>query len=116
MRVALAQINPTSGDIHANAARIVDAIAAAAAERADVVVTPELALPGYCIGDLIEDAGFVAANEQALQSIAQGTRGIAAVVGFIDQDPSARNDHGTVRKYNAAAVIRDGRVAYRARK
>jgi NAD+ synthase (glutamine-hydrolysing) len=116
MRVALAQINPTSADIDGNAAKILGAVAAAAAERADIVVTPELALPGYCIGDLVEDTAFLAANERALQAIAAETRGITAVVGFIDCDAGATNDHGTVRKYNAAAVVCDGRVLQRARK
>ena len=116
MRVALAQINPTSADISGNTAKIVDALAAAAGARADLVVTPELALPGYCIGDLVEDTAFLAANERALQTIAAAARGITAVVGFIDYDAGATNDHGTLRKYNAAAVVRDGRVLQRARK
>jgi NAD+ synthase (glutamine-hydrolysing) len=116
MRVALAQINPTSADINGNARRITEAIAAAADARADIVVTPELALPGYCIGDLVEDTTFLAANERALQEIAAATRGITAVVGFIDYDPAATNDQGTVRKYNAAAVIHDGRIVQRAHK
>jgi NAD+ synthase (glutamine-hydrolysing) len=116
MRVALAQINPTSADITGNTARILDAVKAATAERADIVVTPELALPGYCIGDLVEDTAFLEANERALQAIAAKTRGITAVIGFIDCETGATNDHGTVRKYNAAAVVRDGRVLQRARK
>jgi NAD+ synthase (glutamine-hydrolysing) len=116
MRVALAQINPTSADIDGNATRILEAIAAAAAARADIVVTPELALPGYCIGDLVEDTAFLEANERALQAIAAEARGITAVVGFIDYELGATNDHGTLRKYNAAAVVRDGRVLQRARK
>lgn len=116
MRVALAQINPTSADIDGNAAKIGEAIAAAAARGASLVVTPELALPGYCIGDLVEDTDFLDANERALQSIASATRGITAVIGFIDVEAGATNDHGTVRKYNAAAVVRDGRVVQRARK
>jgi NAD+ synthase (glutamine-hydrolysing) len=116
MRVALAQINPTSADVNGNAARIIEAVKAAAAERAGIVVTPELALPGYCIGDLVEDTAFLEANERALQGIATATQGITAVVGFIDCDRAARNDNGTVRKYNAAAVVRDGEVLQRARK
>jgi NAD+ synthase (glutamine-hydrolysing) len=116
MRVALAQINPISADIAGNTATILKAIAAAAAERADIVVTPELALPGYCIGDLVEDTAFLDANERALQAIAADARGITAVVGFIDFETGATNDHGTVRKYNAAAVVRDGRILQRARK
>ena len=51
-----------------------------------------------------------------MQRIAEAARGITAVVGFIDYDLHARNDNGTVRKYNAAAVVRDGRVLQRARK
>ena len=57
MRIALAQLNPTSGDINGNTAKILAALEAAAAAGADLVVTPEMALPGYCIGDLVEDAG-----------------------------------------------------------
>jgi len=116
MRVALAQINPVSGDLAGNTATILDVVAQAAARGADLVVTPEMALPGYCIGDLVEDEAFVQANEDAMRRIAAACTGITAVVGFIDRDPAARNDHGTTRKYNAAAVVRDGRVLQRARK
>jgi NAD+ synthase (glutamine-hydrolysing) len=116
MRIASAQINPTSGDIGRNSARIIDALTAARNARADLVVVPEMALPGYCIGDLVEDVGFLEANERAMREIAQAARGITAVVGFIDFDPNARNDNGTIRKYNAAAVVRDGTVLQRARK
>src|SRR5215212_7429586 len=108
MRIALAQLNPTSGDIDGNTAKVLAAIDAAAARRADLVVTPEMALPGYCIGDLVEDAEFLAANERAMQRIAEAARGITAVVGFIDFNLHQRSDNGTVRKYNAAAVVRDG--------
>ena len=116
MRVALAQLNPTSGDIRGNCARIIAAIDEAARKHADLVVAPEMALPGYCIGDLVENQEFLAANERAMHEIARAARGITAVVGFIDHDPDARNENGMVRKYNAAAVVRDGRVLQRARK
>src|SRR5262245_1659545 len=116
MRIALAQLNPTSGDLQANAAKILDVVAQAAARGADLVVTPEMALPGYCIGDLVEDDAFVRANQEAVGRIAAACTGITAVVGFIDHEPGERNDHGTVRKYNAAAVVSEGRVLQRARK
>ena len=116
MRVALAQLNPTSGDINRNAAKIIDAIDQASAAGADLVVTPEMALPGYCIGDLVEDDGFLSANERAMRKIADHARGITAVVGFIDFDAAARNESGAIRKYNAAAVVRDGQVLQRAHK
>ena len=116
MRVALAQLNPVSGDIDGNARTIVAAIEEARRQEADLVVAPEMALPGYCIGDLVEDADFLGANERAIARIAQAATGITAVVGFIDFDLHQRNDNGTVRKYNAAAVVRDGRILQRARK
>src|SRR5262245_3042030 len=116
MRIALAQLNPTSGDIDGNAAKILDAIGTASAAGADVVVTPEMALPGYCIGDLVEDEGFLVANERAMQRIAGESRRITAVIGFIDFNPDARNESGAIRKYNAAAVVRDGQVLQRAHK
>ena len=116
MRIALAQLNPTSGDIDGNATKILDAIAAAKAAGADLVVSPEMALPGYCIGDLVEDEGFLTANERAMRRIADAARGITAVVGFIDVNASARNESGGIRKHNAAAVVRDGEVLQRAHK
>jgi NAD+ synthase (glutamine-hydrolysing) len=116
MRVALAQLNPTSGDIDGNAARVIAAIEEARGQQADLFVAPEMVLPGYCIGDLIESADFLAANDRALQRIADAALGVTAVVGFIDYDLHARNDNGTVRKYNAAAVVRDGRVLQKAHK
>ena len=116
MRVALAQLNPTSGDIDGNTTRLLAAIDEALSEGADLLVAPEMVLPGYCIGDLIENADFLAANERAVDRVARAARGLTVVVGFIDHDPEARNENGTVRKYNAAAVVRDGRILQRARK
>jgi NAD+ synthase (glutamine-hydrolysing) len=116
MRIALAQMNPTSGDIEGNAAKILSALESSRAAGADLMVTPEMALPGYCIGDLVEDEGFLAANERALGRVADAARGITAVVGFIDFDRTARNESGGLRKYNAAAVVRDGQVLQRAHK
>lgn len=116
MRIALAQLNPTSGDIEGNARRIEAAIQAAAARGAALILTPEMALPGYCIGDLVEDAGFLEANERAMRRLAAAARGITAIIGFIDVDAGARNESGGIRKYNAAAVVRDGAVLQRARK
>lgn len=116
MRIALAQLNPTSGDIEGNTTRILDALDSAVRQGADLFLTPEMALPGYCIGDLVEDAGFLAANERAMQRVAAAARDITAVVGFIDFDAAARNESGGIRKYNAAAVVRNGVVLQRARK
>ena len=116
MRVALAQLNPVSGDIDGNAEKICAAIAEATRQGADLVIAPEMVLPGYCIGDLIENVDFLAANERAIHRIAQASLGITSIVGFIDYNLHQQNDNGTVRKDNAAAVVRDGVVLQRARK
>ena len=116
MRIALAQLNPVSGDIDGNADKICAAIAEAAHQGADLVVAPEMVLPGYCIGDLVENVDFLAANDRAIRRIAAASRGITSIVGFIDYNLHQQNDNGTVRKYNAAAVMRDGIILQRARK
>jgi NAD+ synthase (glutamine-hydrolysing) len=116
MRIALAQLNPTSGDIEGNTSRILEALECAIRQGADLLLTPEMAVPGYCIGDLVEDAEFLAQNARAMQRVAAAARDITAVVGFIDFDPAARNENGGIRKYNAAAVVRNGAVLQRAHK
>ena len=60
--------------------------------------------------------GFLAANERALQRVAAAASSLTAIVGFIDHHPSERNDNGTILKYNAAAVVSQGRVLQRAHK
>ena len=116
MRIALAQLNPLSGDIDGNTRAVIRAMDDARTRGAEMLVAPEMVVPGYCIGDLIEDRGFLEANERAIGRIAQAAQGITAVVGFIDCDHSARSDTGSTRKYNAAAVVRDGQILQRARK
>ena len=116
MRIALAQINPTSGDIAGNERRIATAIDAARAAGAELLVAPEMVVPGYCIGDQIEDAGFLAANRAAAERIAARSDGLAVIFGFIEHDSAARNEDGRIRKYNAAAVAQGGRIVGIARK
>jgi NAD+ synthase (glutamine-hydrolysing) len=102
MRVALAQINQRVGDIDANARRVSDAITFARTRGAQVVATPELALTGYPPDDLVLKPAFVAANVDALHEVAREAHGVAAVVGFVE-------DQGG-RLYNAAAVCSGGTV------
>jgi NAD+ synthase (glutamine-hydrolysing) len=99
LRVALAQVNLTVGDLEGNAARIVEWIDRAREEGAGVVLFPELAVTGYPPEDLLLKPSFVAENVERLRAIAPHTRGIVAVLGFVD----AREDI-----FNAAAVLADG--------
>ncbi len=102
LRVALAQINVTVGDLTGNAAKIAAWTERARSQSADVVCFPELAITGYPPEDLLLRPSFIDDNLEALNEVAKATRDITSVVGFVD-----RNDD----IYNAAAVIHDGRVA-----
>ena len=100
LRVALAQINTTVGDIDGNAAVIAAHIARARDAAADVVCFPELALTGYPPEDLLLRRRFVEDNLRALRDLLSHTQGITAIVGFVD----LANDI-----YNAAAILSDGK-------
>src|SRR3954469_13937002 len=82
MRLALAQINPTIGDLDGNAALIAGAIGRARAAGADLVVLPELAVSGYPPKDLLLQEGFVDACAEAAKKIGEtATPGITAIFG-----------------------------------
>jgi NAD+ synthase (glutamine-hydrolysing) len=102
VRVALAQINPTVGDLAGNTALIVEAIKRARDSGAQVLGVPELAVPGYPPEDLVLKRSFVRANLHAVEEVAAATDDLLTVVGFVD----AAGD----RLYNAAAICHGGRV------
>ena len=103
LRVALAQVNPTVGDLSGNAALIKDYYARAADAGADVVAFPELAVTGYPPEDLLLKPSFVKQNLAVVGDLAKTLKGPAAVIGFVDHD-----DVG--RLYNAAAIVGGGRL------
>jgi NAD+ synthase (glutamine-hydrolysing) len=107
--IAAAQIDCTVGDLPGNAARILEYAERARAAGADLVVTPELSLCGYPPEDLLLRDGFLADCRRELEGLAARVRGIALVVGFPERGAEGR-------RYNAAALIRDGRIAAVARK
>lgn len=108
MKLALAQINPTVGDIDGNAALIVRDIGFARAAGCDVVVFPELALCGYPPKDLLLQEGFIAAISEAAKSIGEKhTQGIAVVFGAA---LPADEKKSSGRIANSLVVYRDGRL------
>lgn len=109
MRIALAQINSTVGDLSANAAKIIAFIERAREHQSQLVVFPELAVTGYPPKDLLLKPQFVADNLAALDRIASAVQGIDAVVGHVYPNP---NSIGRPL-YNAVALLRDGRVVSR---
>jgi NAD+ synthase (glutamine-hydrolysing) len=102
LRIALAQINTTVGDLSGNKIKIRETITRARALEVDLIAFPELAVPGYPPEDLLLKPSFVEANLTALERIAQATTGITAIVGFVDREDDT---------HNAAAVLHDGQIA-----
>ncbi|HET9664705.1 MAG TPA: NAD+ synthase [Burkholderiales bacterium] len=102
MKIAIAQMNMTVGDMSGNVDRIVRFAERARAAGADLMVTPELALCGYPPEDLLLRPDFMEACRRALEDLARRVRGIALVVGH----PRAEGG----RRYNSASVIRDSNI------
>lgn len=102
VRIALAQINPTIGDLVGNTALVQRYIEQAKAAGVDVVAFPELVITGYPPDDLLLKKSFIGDANAALEAIASTTFGIAAVIGFVDENNG--------RLYNAAALVSDGKI------
>jgi len=103
IRIATAQINLTVGDLAGNQAKIVDYIRRAKAQEVDIVAFPELAVCGYPPEDLLYKDHFVRDNIKVLRSLVKETKGITAVIGFVDTDK-------TKKLYNAAAIITNQKI------
>ena len=101
MRIALAQLNATVGDIAGNTEKILARLRQAREARAQIVLFPELAVTGYPPEDLLLKEHFLADARQALERIAAEAVDIVAIVGFPERAEDA---------YNAAAICADGRV------
>jgi NAD+ synthase (glutamine-hydrolysing) len=99
----MAQINPTVGDLAGNRDKIIDYIARAKKLGADVVAFTELAVTGYPPEDLLLKPQFVKDNLRTLKEITRATRGITAIVGFVDS-----NGH----LFDAAAVMSNGKLVH----
>lgn len=109
MRIALAQMNPTVGDLAGNCRRILDFIARAKREGAGLVVFPELSVTGYPPKDLLLKPQFIDDNLRAVRLIASRVKGIDVIVGYAE-----RSDQPVGRPlHNAVALLREGRVVSR---
>lgn len=98
VRIAMAQINTTVGDLEGNTTKTIEGIQRAKEENVDMVTFPELTITGYPPQDLLLKPQFLTDNRDMLDRIIDHTRDITAIVGFVDQ----KNDI-----YNSAAVIHD---------
>ena len=103
LSVALAQINPTVGDLNGNSAMIMNSVKAAKAAGAHIIVFPEMIVTGYPVEDLALRPSFQDASIMAVEKIANQISGdIVAVVGYLDRGPQ-----------NAVAVIHEGKIKAR---
>jgi NAD+ synthase (glutamine-hydrolysing) len=112
LRVALAQIDPTVGDVDGNAAKVAEWIGRAREAGAGLVVFPELCIPGYPAEDLYLKRHFLAAGQRAVEELAAQATGIAAMVGFAEPAAEPATEPGDFRRaHNSLALLAGGRIA-----
>src|SRR5207247_2497650 len=111
MKIGFAQINPTVGDLSGNFEKIIGAYERLAAAGAELVLTPELAIPGYPPQDLVFKSRFVPENLQVLDKLHSRVENAALLVGFVD-----RNEGRGKPFHNAAALLERGKPIRKAHK
>ncbi|WP_017588808.1 NAD+ synthase [Nocardiopsis ganjiahuensis] len=117
LRIALAQVNPTVGDLEGNVRLVVESARGAAEEGAHLVVLPEMIVTGYPVEDLALRDSFVSASVRATRALAadldaEGLGGLPVVVGFLSrrEGPGERYGQPSGAPQNAVAVLYRGRV------
>ena len=106
MRIALAQLNTTVGDIAGNEGLVLEAYRRGVEAQVELVLTPELSLTGYPPRDLLLRESFIRANQTALERLAAAVGEVGLIVGFVGENPVRPGRPLT----NAAALLHRGRV------
>ena len=106
MRIALAQLNTTVGDIAGNEGLVLEAYRRGVEAQVELVLTPELSLTGYPPRDLLLRESFIRANQAALERLASAVGEVGLIVGFVGENPVRPGRPLT----NAAALLHRGRV------
>jgi NAD+ synthase (glutamine-hydrolysing) len=106
MKIALAQLNTTVGDLAGNEAKILEAARRAEKEAVDLVILPELTITGYPPRDLLLNADFLAGNLAVLQRLAAASGKTALLVGYVGKNKTSPGRSVT----NEAAVLQNGRI------
>src|SRR4028118_1073551 len=110
MKLAIAQLNPTIGDLTGNAQQILNAASTAANQGARLLLTPELSLCGYPPRDLLLNPGFVDSMATTLEQLAQQLPpSIAVLVGTATPNPNAHVTGGKPL-FNSIALLEQGKV------
>jgi NAD+ synthase (glutamine-hydrolysing) len=119
LRIAVAQMNPTVGDLNGNVRRIVEWLGEARKAQVDLVAFPELAITGYLPEDLLFKPQFVNDNLRALNEVAQACHDVVAVVGYVAQNAQIKpgvsrpsvDSNGRPALYNSAALVDEHQIA-----
>lgn len=110
MKIAIAQLNPTIGDLPGNAQKILLLAQQSAAKGARLLLTPELSLCGYPPRDLLVNPGFLQAMDMALQQLARDLPPqLAVLVGTVQENSKAHTNGGKTL-FNSIALLRQGSV------
>jgi NAD+ synthase (glutamine-hydrolysing) len=112
MKIALAQINPVIGDFNRNKTKMLENIAKAKSQGADLVVFPELSICGYPPQDFLEFADFLSQCEETVLEIAAACKGIAAIVGSPTKNPFVEGKD----LFNSALLLHEGQIIGEAHK
>lgn len=107
--IALVQLHVHAGDPRRNTERMIQYIAEAKAKHCDVIVFPELAVPGYFLGDMWDQPDFIAECQHFGDVLCQASQGITVIYGNVGTDDTRLNGDGRQRKYNAMFIAQDGR-------
>lgn len=110
VRIALAQMEVAPGRPDLNTAVMLSMIADAREERADVVIFPEMAVPGYLLGDTWEQRAFLRDCEEHGRQIIAAAQDICVMFGNVAVDWTKTGDDGRVRKFNAFFVAQNGEL------
>lgn len=102
------EVIPGRPDLNFN--KILAAMDEARSRGADILLLPEMALPGYLIGDLWEQQSFIDDCEYYAQQITRASKGICVMFGSVASESGRLNEDGRVRKYNAAFACQDGKL------
>lgn len=108
-RLRVAQCEVLPGRPAENTAAMLGYVADALRDGVEILVFPEMAVPGYLVADEWERMAFLRECEECHEELARAARGLVCIFGSVGVDPARRNEDGRVRKYNALYVAEDGR-------
>jgi NAD+ synthase (glutamine-hydrolysing) len=110
MKIAIAQMDIAPGHPNLNCSKMLDLIQKAKNEDTDIIIFPEMSIPGYLLGDMWEQISFLKDCEKFGQDIINASNGICVMFGNVAVDWDKINNDGRPRKYNAFFTAKDGKL------